>query len=180
MGTEDEIVTIVDEQNRVVGATSRSVMRSRRLPHRATYILTFNSRGELYVHKRTLTKDVFPGHYDAVAGGVVLAGESYEDGAARELEEELGIRGVPLTRLFDFYYNDERSRLWGMAFCCEYDGEIVPQKEEIEFGFFLEINEVFRLAESEPFTPDGLHVLERYLADFRAYAPRSQPEKEVH
>ena len=165
MGAKDEIVTIVDEQNRVVGAMPRSVMRTRRLPHRATYILTFNSRGELYVHKRTLTKDVFPGFYDAVAGGVVLAGESYETGAARELEEELGIRGVPLRGLFDFYYDDENSRVWGMAFYCTYDGEVVPQKEEIEFGFFLEVKEVFRLAESEAFTPDGIIVLERYLAD---------------
>jgi 8-oxo-dGTP pyrophosphatase MutT (NUDIX family) len=141
MDAEDEIVTIVDEQ-----------------------ILTFNSRSELYVHKRTLTKDIFPGYYNPVAGGVVLAGESYEEGAARELEEELGILGVPLKPLFDFFYNDEFSRVWGMAFCCVYDGEVVPQKEEIEFGFFLEIKEVLKLAQSEPFTPDGLHVFKRYLA----------------
>ncbi|NIR17298.1 MAG: NUDIX domain-containing protein, partial [Desulfobacterales bacterium] len=72
-----------------------------RLPHRATYILVFNSGGELYVQKRTQTKDVFPGYYDVAAGGVVLAGESYEEGAVRELLEELGIRGTPLEELFD-------------------------------------------------------------------------------
>jgi len=32
------------------------------------------------------------------------AGESYEENARREVEEELGIKGVPLTHLFNFYY----------------------------------------------------------------------------
>jgi len=116
MGAADEIVTIVDEQNNLVGAVPRREMRARNLPHRSTYILVFNSRGALYVQKRTLTKDVFPGYYDVAAGGVVLAGESYEQGARRELEEEMGIRDVPLTWLFDFYFADEHARVWGGAY----------------------------------------------------------------
>lgn len=163
MGPSDEIVAIVDEQNNVVGAAPRREMRANRLPRRSTYILVFNSRGELYVQKRTPTKDVFPGYYDPVAGGVVLAGESYEDGARRELAEELGIRDAPLTRLFDFCFADERARVWGRAFSCVYDGEIVLQEEEIESGTFMGIDDCLRLAETEPVTPDGLYALRRYL-----------------
>ena len=162
MGAEDELVTIVDERNRVVGTAPRREMRAGNLPHRATYILVFNSRGELYVQKRTERKDVFPGYYDVAAGGVILAGESYEEGAVRELEEELGIRDVPLTRLFDFSYKDESVKIWGAAFSCLYDGEVVLQQEEVESGAFRAVDEVFRLAETEPFTPDGLYVLRRY------------------
>jgi 8-oxo-dGTP pyrophosphatase MutT (NUDIX family) len=163
MGAADEIVAIVDERNTVVGAVPRREMRAKRLPHRSTYILVFNSRGELYIQKRTMTKDVFPGYHDTAAGGVVLAGESYEQGAERELEEEMGIRGVPLTRLFDFYFEDEYTRLWGRAFSCRYDGEVVLQAEEVESGVFAPMADVLRRAETEPFTPDGLHVLRRYL-----------------
>jgi isopentenyldiphosphate isomerase len=163
MATEDEIVTIVDEQNKVVGAVPRQEMRARRLPHRATYILVFNPQGELYVQKRTSNKDVFPSHYDAVAGGVVLAGESYEEGALRELSEELGICGVPLARLFDFYYEDESIRVWGEAFSCVCNSKMVLQKDEVESGAFMRVKEVLHLAECEPFTPDGLYVLRRYL-----------------
>jgi len=93
----------------------------------------------------------------------VLAGESYEEGAIRELEEELGIRETPLISLFDFYYEDEYIRLWGRAFSCEYNGELVLQKEEVESGDFMRVDEVFRLAMTEPFTPDCLYVLKRYL-----------------
>jgi isopentenyldiphosphate isomerase len=162
MGNQDELVTIVDERNKVVGAVPRQEMRAGRLLHRATYVLVFNSRGELYLQKRTASKDIFPSCYDVAAGGVVLSGESYEDGAVRELEEELGIKGVPLTRLFDFSYQDKDVRVWGAAYSCVYDGEVVLQEEEIESGAFLPVEEVFRRAESEPFTPDGLYVLRRY------------------
>jgi len=118
MGTEDEIVTIVDEYNNVVGALPRKEMRAKGLLHQATYIMVFNPRKELYVQKRTPTKDVFPGYYDVAAGGVVLEGESYEQGAMRELSEELGIFGVSLRRLFDFQYEDEYIRVWGAALLC--------------------------------------------------------------
>jgi 8-oxo-dGTP pyrophosphatase MutT (NUDIX family) len=163
MGAADEIVAIVDAHNNVVGAAPRREMRAKRLPHRSTYVLVFNSQSELYVQKRTLSKDVFPGYYDVAAGGVVLAGETYEQGAERELEEEMGIRGVPLTRLFDFYFENERTCLWGCAFSCVYDGEVVLQEEEVESGAFVPVSDILHRAETEPFTPDGLYALRRYL-----------------
>ena len=58
--------------------------------------------GDLYVQKRTLTKDVYPGYYDVATGGVLQAGETYEQSAERELAEELGIRNIPQVPLFDF------------------------------------------------------------------------------
>ena len=49
---DDEIVAIVDENNRVIGSSTRREMRCKRLIHRATYIFVFNGRGELFVQKR--------------------------------------------------------------------------------------------------------------------------------
>lgn len=164
---QQEIVAIVDKDNQVIGSATRSEMRAKGLGHRATYILVFNPQGELFVHKRTMTKDVCPGYYDVVAGGVVLAGESYEESAARELEEELGIRDIPLKTFFDFYYEEPNSSVWGMAFSCEYNGEMVLQEEEIESGEFMSVEEIFEMAEKEPFTPDGVYVLKRYLSEKR-------------
>lgn len=163
MGSGDELVIVVDKDDKETGVVPRREMRAGRLRHRATYILVFNSKGELFVQKRTQTKDVFPGYYDVAAGGVVLAGESYEEGAVRELEEELGVKETPLTSLFDFYYEDEHIRLWGRSFSCVYDGELLLQEEEVESGEFMNVDEVFGLAEKEPFTPDCLYVLRRYL-----------------
>lgn len=162
MSAANEIVAIVDARNTVVGAAPRWRMRAHRLLHRSTYILVFNPEGALYVQKRTMTKDVFPGYYDPATGGVVLAGENYEESARRELEEEMGIRQVPLTRLSDFYFADERTQVWGAAFSCVYDGPLSLQAEEVEGVSLMTIDEIFQRARTEQFTPDGLYVVQRY------------------
>jgi 8-oxo-dGTP pyrophosphatase MutT (NUDIX family) len=164
----EEMVQVVDENNRETGAVPRRVMREKCLIHRATYVLVFNSNGELFVQKRTPTKDVYPGFYDIAAGGVVLAGESYRESAERELEEELGISGMELTHHFDLFYEDRgRNRVWGSVWSCVYDGEMVLQREEVESGFFAAPDKVLAMAEKEDFTPDGIQVLRKFMQQER-------------
>jgi 8-oxo-dGTP pyrophosphatase MutT (NUDIX family) len=164
--SRDEIVTIVDRDNVVIGEASRAQMRRQGLCHRATYILVFDLAGRLFVQKRTLSKDIYPGYYDVAAGGVVLAGETYEESAERELAEELGIRQVPLRRHFDFYHRDGTNQVWGRVYDCRFDGEMVLQEEEIESGCFYPVPAVLDLSRSKPFTPDGLYVLRRYYQTY--------------
>lgn len=159
MNPADELVAIVDEANTVIGSARRAEMRAQRLLHRSTYIVVTNSERELYVQRRTMNKDIFPGYWDPVTGGVVLAGESYEVGAVRELEEEMGIRGVDLQTHFDFFYEDERSRVWGRVFSCRWDGPIVPQPEEVQGVERMTVQQILSRAERELFTPDGLLVV---------------------
>jgi len=163
MNSRDEIVTIVDENNNIVDSVPRSVMRSQKLPHRACYILVFNSHHKIFLQKRTHNKDVYPGYYDIATGGVVLAGETYEESAKRELAEEIGAKNIPLLKHFDFFHQDSHCRVWGRAFSCIYDGKIVLQQEEVESGDYYTIEEIMRLKEIRSFTPDGLYVLYRYL-----------------
>jgi 8-oxo-dGTP pyrophosphatase MutT (NUDIX family) len=160
-----EEVVIVDEQNNVSGSAPRAVMRREGLIHRATYILVFNSCGQLFVQERTLTKDIFPGCHDLCAGGVVLAGESYEESAARELEEELGIHGAALDCLFDFYGGYQGQKVWGRAFSCTAEGPFTLQPEEISGGAFFSLEAVRKLMEQQSCTPDSVYVLLRYLRD---------------
>ena len=163
MLAQDETVLIVDRDNNETGSAPRHVMRANGLAHRAAYILVFNSKNELFVQKRTMSKDIYPGYYDIAAGGVVLAGESYDGSAVRELEEELGIQDTPLTSHFTFCHEDGSNLVWGRVYSCTYDGEMTFQEEEIESGFFMAPEKVLALSKKEPFTPDGLYVLKRYL-----------------
>jgi 8-oxo-dGTP pyrophosphatase MutT (NUDIX family) len=158
-----ELVVIVDEHNDIIGNVPRAVMRKEGLIHRATYILVFSSDGRLFVQDRTVTKDIFPGYHDLAAGGVVVAGEDYEESARRELEEELGISGVLLDFLFDFFGEYAGQKVWGRAFSCVTDGPFILQPEELTGGAFHEIGEVNKLISKEPCTPDSVYVLERYL-----------------
>lgn len=160
--TPDEIVQIVDRQNREALALPRSVMRRDRLIHRAGYILVMNDRNELFVQKRTPGKDIYPGYWDAAAGGVVLAGESYEASAARELAEELGVTDAPLHFLFDHYHEDRGNRVWGRVYACRHNGPFVLQESEVAGGIFMSVARILQLSEKEPFTPDSLAILDRF------------------
>nr|WP_320010040.1 NUDIX domain-containing protein [uncultured Desulfobulbus sp.] len=157
----EEIVAIVDRDNTVIGAVTRRIMRQQKLIHRASYILVFNTEGELFIQKRSLSKDIFPGYWDLAAGGVVLADESYEESAKRELKEELGISGVKLRPLFDQFYEDADNAVWGRIFACTSNGPFVLQEEEIDYGRFIGLGEIEELNAVEPVTPDGMMLLER-------------------
>ena len=157
----DDLVDVVDHGGHVVGQATRREMRARRLPHRSTYILVFNRRGELFVHLRTATKDVWPSHWDTCVGGVVAAGESFDDGAARELEEEIGV-SAPLERLFPLVYADATTVVHGVAYRTTHDGPFRLQADEVVRGEFVALDDVARRAEREPFCPDGLVVVARY------------------
>ena len=70
-----------------------------------------------------------------------------------------------LTSHFTFCHKDDSNLVWGRVYSCSYDGEMILQEEEVESGFFMDPEEVLLLSEKEPFTPDGLYVLERYLRE---------------
>ncbi|MBA3014204.1 MAG: NUDIX hydrolase YfcD [Proteobacteria bacterium] len=155
--SRDEIVAIVDEENQVTGQAPRSEMRRHRLIHRACYILVTNHYGEIFVQKRTPTKDIYPGYFDIAAGGVVLAGETYEESAQRELAEELGING-DMEHLIDTYFADEGNKVWGRVFRCRHEGPFILQETEVESGKFMTTKAI--MAETGgKFTPDGLAIL---------------------
>jgi len=96
----DELVDVLDAEGRTVGVVTRREMRARRLPHRSSYVLVFNRAGDLFIHLRVPTKDVYPGHWDVAVGGVLATGESFDDGARREAAEELGVEVGELEHVF--------------------------------------------------------------------------------
>jgi isopentenyldiphosphate isomerase len=158
----DEMVDVIDDEGRTVGTVTRREMRGRRLPHRCTYILVFNRRGELFVHLRTPTKDVYPSHWDVAVGGVLAAGETFDQGAEREMREEIGVEAA-LETLFPFRYADERSVVQAMAYRAVHDGPFRLQPEEVVRGEFVPPEGVEARAARERFCPDGLAVLAQYL-----------------
>lgn len=157
-----ELVDVLDADGRVIDTVSRREMRQRRLPHRCVYLLVFNSRGELFIHLRTPTKDVYPSHWDVAVGGVLAAGESFDDGVVREGREELGVELAP-EPLFPFHYADTRTEARAMAYRAVHDGPFVLQAEEIVRGEFVPVEEALARSARERFCPDGLAVLRQYL-----------------
>lgn len=165
--SDAEQVTWVDEQDRVLGEVPRAELRARGLIGRGTFILLFNSAGELCVHRRTLSKAIYPGYWDVAAGGMVAAGEDYAASAARELFEELGISGVPLQAHGRFRFARADNQLWGGVFSAVSDAPLVLQPEEVLEARFLTLEQVRADIERAPYCPDSLQALQVYL-DSRA------------
>lgn len=157
----EELVEVVDEEDEVVEVVPRRVLRAKNLLHRCTYVFVLNPAGELYVHRRTDTKDVYPGFLDVCAGGVNAPGESYGECASREAREELDVSAAPVFR-FVHRYSGPSGEVWGGAFDVVWDGPIVWQPAEVEWGAFMTIDRVDAMIERERFCPDGLEVFARW------------------
>ena len=82
---KEEIFTVVDKNDQPVGKATRSEVHGNpKLIHRVSHVLVFNSKGDLFLQKRGLNKDVQPGMWDTSVGGHVDFGEDYKTAALRE------------------------------------------------------------------------------------------------
>ncbi|WP_112470404.1 NUDIX hydrolase [Streptomyces triticisoli] len=166
MSAAEEILDIVDEHDRVVGQSPRGEAYARGLRHRCVFVQARDAEGRLFVHRRTPTKLVFPSLYDMFVGGVVGAGEAYDDAALREAEEELGVTGLPRPEyLFKFLYDDGAGHTWWSAvYQVRCDLPVRPQAEEVAWYGFLSEDEVERRLREWEWVPDGLAACERLKA----------------
>ncbi|CAN5666369.1 NUDIX domain-containing protein [soil metagenome] len=160
-GPAEEIADLVDEDDVVVGQATRAEIRARNLRHRGVGVLVRNKVGAVYVHRRTESKDVFPGLFDMFVGGMVGAGESYEEAARRELAEELGITGVALRFLVKDLYTGAANNCFSEVYEVAWDGDVTPQRSEIAWGEWVDEAELARRLDEREFVPDGLQIYRR-------------------
>ena len=170
MSAADELLDIVDENDRVIGQAPRGEVYARGLRHRCVFIEVRDAEDRLFVHRRTPTKLVFPSLYDMFVGGVVGAGEAYDDAALREAEEELGVSGLPRPKpLFTFLYDDGAGRTWwSSVYQVRCDLPVDPQAEEVAWHAFLPEDEVERRLSDWEWVPDGLAAYERLKENRRS------------
>lgn len=156
----EEIVALYDADGRVVGSAPRSRVRAENLHHGASSVVVRDSLGRVYLHRRTTTKDVYPGLLDFAAGGVVLAGEEPAACAAREVDEELGVAGVPLEPAGTVDYADRHTRYRAFRYTVLWDGEIRWQPEEVSWGAWVTVPELVDLldAADSSVAPDSAAV----------------------
>ena len=160
-----EVVALYGDDGRPTGeVATRTEVRARNLVHAATAIVVRDPAGRVYVHRRTETKDVYPGRYDFAAGGVLQAGEDPYDSAVREVAEELGVTGVDLRLLYEADYADEHTRYHAYCYECTWDGPIRWQPEEVAGGEWVTVARLREVLDEWPFVPDTLANLTPWLA----------------
>ncbi|MEM8549313.1 MAG: NUDIX domain-containing protein, partial [Verrucomicrobiota bacterium] len=133
----NELFDVVNQHDEVLFQCKRSEVHRRRLFHRAVHILVYNSRGEVYLQRRSPTKDTYPNRWTTSCSGHVDAGETYATAAVRELSEELGIC-IENTDTLELLFSESPRRATGYEFIevsrLSWDGPITPDPEEISEG----------------------------------------------
>lgn len=165
----NERFDVVDEHDVVLRQETRAQVHALKLFHRAVHILVFNPAGELYLQKRSLTKDSCPGRWTTSCSGHVDAGENYDQATRRELGEELGIH-LPEDHHPQLLYKHGPCRETGYEFIqvyhLEWSGSITPDPMEIAEGRFVSEAELSRWLKQRPrdFAGSFRLVWREYLA----------------
>ena len=159
----NEILEVVNERDEVIGREPRSEVHRRGLRHRAVHVLVFNTRGELFLQKRSLGKDTFPGAWDSSASGHLDAGEDYDACAVRELREEIGLGlAQPPERLFKLAASAATGQEFVWVYRCHAEGPFTLHPDEIERGDWFTPTDVARWIRAKPddFAPEFVVIWE--------------------
>lgn len=147
----EEIFDIVNERDEVVGQAPRKEVHARGLLHRAVHVMVFNSRGQLFLQKRSMTKDTAKGKWDTSSSGHVDSGEDYDTCAVREVWEEIGLK---LDRSPERILRIEACADTGQEFVwvyrCESEGPFTLHPEEIERGDWFAPEDISRWVAERP------------------------------
>ncbi|MFD4921987.1 NUDIX domain-containing protein [Streptomyces goshikiensis] len=163
----DEVLDVVDRDDRVTGQAPRGEVYARGLLHRCVFVLARNAEGRIFVHRRTASKLVFPSAYDMFVGGVLGAGEEYAEAALREAEEELGVSGLGQPEpLLKFLYEGPGGAWWSYVHEVRCELPVSPQVSEVAWHAWLTEEELAaQVAGGEwPWVPDGLEAYRRLRA----------------
>ena len=164
MGAGDEMVEVVDEDDRVVDVVTRRRVRAENLRHRAVFVVVVASDGRVLIHRRSDEKDLWPGRWDLAAGGVVGVGEPYDEAARRELAEELGIDAEPAL-LGPYTYEDGAVRSVGRVYRAVHDGEVSFRDGEVVEACWVTRDELRSRLERDSWVGDSPAVVLPHLGD---------------
>jgi isopentenyl-diphosphate delta-isomerase type 1 len=155
----EEYFDVVDGQDRVTGRALRREVHARGLLHRAVHVFVFNRHGEVFLQKRSMSKDMSPGLWDSSCSGHLDAGEGYDVAAQRELGEELGLKlPAPPERWLRVEACEDTGWEFVWAYRLVAEGPFTLHPEEIECGEWLERAELHRRIAAHP---------ENYCSAFR-------------
>ncbi len=155
-----ELITEVNSKDEVLGLRARSDFSNRY--HRSSCLLLFNSKNELSMQKRAMTKKWFPGLLDFSASGVV-ANESYEECVKRECEEELGIK-PEIKFLFKITPKDDNGKAFQSVYTAVSDEKVSFDKNEAECVIWKNVPDLLLDIDKSPekYTPQFIIGIKKY------------------
>ena len=152
---QEELFPVVDNEGHTLGKITRGMAHNgSRILHPVVHLHLFNSKGELYLQRRPLWKDIQPGRWDTACGGHMAYGETPEQALRREGKEELGITDYTPTPLGHYVFDSKRERELVYVNKAVYDGQVNPSTEELDGGRFWTRQEILQAIGTGVLTPN--------------------------
>ena len=145
--------------------TGRTIARGEDVPdglrRLVVHVCVFNSKGEMLIQQRQSFKEGWPNLWDVSVGGGVQAGETTQQAARRELQEELGLE-------YDF---ENETPMLTTTFRKGFDdiyiihaepdlNSLRLQPEEVQAVRWAGKDEVLAMIESDTFIPYSCPLME--------------------
>ena len=155
----EEWFPVVDEAGNTISLALRSVCHDgkSKLLHPVVHLHLFNEKGELYLQKRAMTKDLLPGCWDTSVGGHIHPGESVESALRRETFEELGLSDFEFTFLKKYIWESPREKELVYSYKGTSGFFPVIDRNEIDEGRFWSQNKIKENLGRNIFTPNFEH-----------------------
>ena len=155
----EEWFPVVDEDGNTISMALRSVCHDgkSKLLHPVVHLHLFNKKGELFLQKRAMTKDLLPGYWDTSVGGHIHPGENVESGLRREAFEELRLSDFEFTFLKKYTWESPREK--ELVYSYKGTSKNFPDidRNEIEDGRFWSFKEIHENLAKDIFTPNFVH-----------------------
>lgn len=148
-----EMLPVVEDNGLVVGQASRKSCHVLRLLHPVVHLHIIDRFGNIYLQKRSLTKDLYPGLWDFAVGGHVIYGELSTETLYREAEEEIGLIGFNPTFLESYVYDIDRQLELSCVFAAIGHFELNPDNPEVSCGKWWTVGEIEDSIGKKLFTP---------------------------
>ena len=147
----EEWFDVVNERDEVVGRKLRREVHAHGWLHRAVHVLVFNRAGQVFLQKRSMSKDMSPGLWDSSCSGHLDAGEDYDAAAWRELQEEIGLKlARPPERRLRVEACEETGQEFVWVYRLEAEGPFTLCPDEIERGEWIAPDELNRRIAARP------------------------------
>lgn len=159
----EEWFPLVNEKGNVIGKAPRSVCHSgSKLLHPVVHVHLFNSSGQLFLQKRSMNKDIQPGKWDTAVGGHIAFGESVELALQREVEEEVGLKGLNYQYITSYVWESEIEKELVYVFLSFNDNGIRINRDEIDEGKFWNFDDIKKMTGKGIFTQNLEFELTKY------------------
>lgn len=158
-----EYFPVVTVEGEVVGRALRQDCHDgSHILHPVVHLHVFSSKGELYLQRRAMHKDLLPGYWDTAVGGHVMYGETIMQALVREVQEEIGITDFTPEHVETYRYDSTRESEMVHVYKAIYDGPFHWNDGEVMDGRFWSIDELRETIGMDILTPNLEMELQRF------------------